>query len=691
MGAFLASMYFGYSYAFFLGSIWVDQGFYNHSMGRPYSGGDIISVFFGVLLGVFALGGLTPNIQHLTKAKIAGKTAFDIIDRVPKIKVDDPNAKEHKLNGEVRFENVDFVYPSRPDQKVLKNFSWTFEAGKTTAVVGASGSGKSTIVQLIERFYDPTAGKIFVDGEELTGLSLRHLRSQIGYVGQEPALFNTSIAENVRLGKPGATAEDIEEALRSTNAWGFVSAQANGVHTEAGAGGSQLSGGEKQRVALSRAFVKKPKLLIFDEATSALDKRNEAEVTKSIEQMKKELGSVTTIVIAHRLSTVVGADTIIVMKKGRIAESGDHKSLLAKGGTYAKLVATQEAVDQEAQRQASVHAAEEAKSTTQPAAAEPVTDQGAPDSARALIPSIADDAKIVGPDAKAADAPPETEHDKYAAKLMAECNEALKELEAEAKALEGKWTLGRAKAAVKKLAGPPGSVALGLVSSAVLGGIMPFLGWLIMKCLFGVAVAQAQGTSGLAEIYPWIICMFSCAALAVPVKAAQQVSLTTVGNSLAAGMRRKLYGAVLHKQMAWHDDKLNAPAIIGNMLNAEVQSLQVVAIDITAASLEGFGGILIGLTMAFVFSWPIACCLIAIAPLMMLSNKVATRVKFKQWGMMASDRAETKEAETVIGDAIGNFKTVASLANHEPLVKKYDSVNGRRCELEAREANCEGI
>ena len=121
---------------------------------------------------------------------------------------------------------------------MLKNFSWTFEAGKTTAIVGASGSGKSTIVQLIERFYDPSEGNIFVDGEELTGLKLRHLRSQIGYVGQEPALFNTSIAENVGLGKPGATAEEIEEALRSTNAWGFVSAQAKGVHTEAGAGGS---------------------------------------------------------------------------------------------------------------------------------------------------------------------------------------------------------------------------------------------------------------------------------------------------------------------------------------------------------------------------------------------------------------------------------------------------------------------
>ena len=162
--------------------------------------------------------------------------------------------------------------------------------------------------------------------------------------------------------------------------------------------------------------MKKPKLLIFDEATSALDKRNEAEVTKSIDQMKKELGSVTTIVIAHRLSTVISADTIIVMKKGKIDEYGDHKSLLAKGGTYAALVRTQEEVDQQAARQASVHPAGEDLSTAQMAAAEPVTDQGAPETQRALIPAPADDAaKKVGPDAKAEDVPAETEQDKYAA------------------------------------------------------------------------------------------------------------------------------------------------------------------------------------------------------------------------------------------------------------------------------------
>jgi len=188
------------------------------------------------------------------------------------------------------------------------------------------------VVQLIERFYDPDdvpAGwldnGIFIDGAPLKDVKLRSLRNQIGYVGQEPVLFNLSIEENIKLGKPDATAAEIEQALRSTNSYEFVKefgkgSYETGLKTNVGQGGGQLSGGQKQRIALSRAFIKKPKLLIFDEATSALDKKNEMEVQKAIEDMKKELKSVTTIVIAHRLSTVRQADHIIVLKKGKIAE-----------------------------------------------------------------------------------------------------------------------------------------------------------------------------------------------------------------------------------------------------------------------------------------------------------------------------------------------------------------------------------
>ena len=158
------AIYIGYTYAFFIGAIWVDEGFFNHAYDRPYKSGDIISVFFGVLFGMIAIGGLGPNIVAFAESKAAGKRAFDVIDREPGIKIDDPAAIDHNLVGEIEFKNVNFHYPSRLDQKVLHSFSYKFEVGKTTAIVGPSGSGKSTVVQLIERFYDPTEGEICIDG-----------------------------------------------------------------------------------------------------------------------------------------------------------------------------------------------------------------------------------------------------------------------------------------------------------------------------------------------------------------------------------------------------------------------------------------------------------------------------------------------------------------------------------------------
>lgn len=191
-------------------------------------------------------------------------------------------------------------------------------------------------------------GDITFDGVPLKTIKLQKLRNQIGYVGQEPVLFNTTVKKNIQLGKPDATDAEIDTALRSTNAYKFVYAKEKNVNTFCGSGGTQLSGGEKQRIALARAFIKKPKVLIFDEATSALDKKNEAEVQQSIEDMKHELGSVTTIVIAHRLSTVRDADNIIVMRKGKKYEEGTHDELMAKRGLYFKLINTQEQADTKA-------------------------------------------------------------------------------------------------------------------------------------------------------------------------------------------------------------------------------------------------------------------------------------------------------------------------------------------------------
>ena len=176
MGFFMFCIYSSYAYAFTMGGLWVDRQTWNHTYDRPYTAGDSISVFFGILFGFFALSATGPCFNAVAEAKAAGTLAFRVIDRPVKINQDSKTAVDHKLSGQIRFDGVDFFYPTRPDTKVLKNFSCTFEVGKTTAIVGPSGSGKSTVVQLIERFYEPTKGEVFVDDKALTNLKLRELR-----------------------------------------------------------------------------------------------------------------------------------------------------------------------------------------------------------------------------------------------------------------------------------------------------------------------------------------------------------------------------------------------------------------------------------------------------------------------------------------------------------------------------------
>ena len=226
-----------YAYCFAIGAVWVDRGFENSAEDRQYLAGDCLAVFFGVLIGLFSLGGAGPSMTAVNVAKAAGKAAFDVIDRKPQIDQDDASAEMHILQGGIEFKNVDFFYPSRPDQAILRGFSHKFEEGKTTAIVGPSGSGKSTTVQLVERFYDPNAGQVLVDGKDLKSINLRFYRQQIGYVGQEPVLFNTTIKKNLLMGKPDATDEEIQEALVKTNAWGFVSKYPEGIYANVGAGG----------------------------------------------------------------------------------------------------------------------------------------------------------------------------------------------------------------------------------------------------------------------------------------------------------------------------------------------------------------------------------------------------------------------------------------------------------------------
>ncbi|KAE9449262.1 hypothetical protein C3L33_18834, partial [Rhododendron williamsianum] len=270
----------------------------------------------------------------------SGYKLMKMIRQRPTIIQDPSNGKcLAEFSGKIEFEDVTFSYPSRPDVIILRDFTISFPAGKTTAVVGGSGSGKSTIVSLIERFYDPNQGQILLDNVDIKTLQLRWLRDQIGLVNQEPALFATTIAENILYANPDATLIEVEAAASAANAHKFITLLPNGYNTQVGERGVQLSGGQKQRIAIARAMLKNPKILLLDEATSALDAGSESIVQEALEHL---MVGRTSLVVAHRFSTIRNVDSIAVIQQGQVVETGTHDELISKSGAFASLCRFQE-------------------------------------------------------------------------------------------------------------------------------------------------------------------------------------------------------------------------------------------------------------------------------------------------------------------------------------------------------------
>ena len=333
-------IYLNYGLAFWMGSRFLVKG--------EIALSSILTILMSVMIGAFGLGNVAPNAQAFTTAISAAAKIFNTIDRVsPLDPTSDAGEKLTHVEGTIELKHVKHIYPSRPEVIVMNDVSLVIPAGKKTALVGASGSGKSTIIGLVERFYNPVGGQVFLDGHDVSTLNLRWLRQQISLVSQEPTLFGTTIFGNIAHGLIGTKFENesgdtqkerVIQAAKIANAHDFISALPEGYETNVGERGFLLSGGQKQRIAIARAMISNPKILLLDEATSALDTKSEGVVQATLEVAA---AGRTTINIAHRLSTIKDADNIVVMAEGRVVEQGTHDVLLMKQGAYYSLVEAQ--------------------------------------------------------------------------------------------------------------------------------------------------------------------------------------------------------------------------------------------------------------------------------------------------------------------------------------------------------------
>ena len=299
--------------------------------------GGLTSFLVYSMFVAFALGALTELWADFMKASGASERVFELMDRQPAMPASGGERPAH-TEGRVQLQDVRFTYPARPDVPVLQGIELNIEPGEVVAIVGPSGSGKSTIASLLGRLYDPQGGRILLDGKDLKELDPEWLRQQIGVVAQEPLLFSSSIADNIRYGKAGASMAEIEAAAKAANAHDFITRFPERYDTLVGERGVQLSGGQKQRVAIARAMLKDPRLLILDEATSALDAESEHLVKEALDRLMKGR---TTLIIAHRLSTVMDADRVMVLEGGKIVQSGSHAALMGQDGLYRRLVERQ--------------------------------------------------------------------------------------------------------------------------------------------------------------------------------------------------------------------------------------------------------------------------------------------------------------------------------------------------------------
>ncbi|KAI3705321.1 hypothetical protein L1987_75557 [Smallanthus sonchifolius] len=605
------------------------------------NGGLAIATMFSVMIGGLALGQSAPSMTAFAKARVAAAKIYRIIDHKPSVdKNDELGFELDSVSGLVELKNVNFSYPSRPDVKILNNFSLSVPAGKTIALVGSSGSGKSTVVSLIERFYDPTSGQVMLDGHDIKGLKLKWLRQQIGLVSQEPALFATTIQENILLGRPDASMVEIEEAARVSNAHSFIIKLPDAYDTQVGERGLQLSGGQKQRIAIARAMLKNPAILLLDEAMSALDSESEKLVQEALDRFM--IGR-TTLVIAHRLSTIRKADLVVVLQQGGVLEMGTHDELFAKGenGTYAKLIKMQEIAHETAMtnaRKSSARPSSARNSVSSPIITRNSSYGRSPYSRRLSDFSTSDFSMSVE------GGYPSYRHEKLPFKVQA----------------SSFWRLA-------KMNSPEWTYALiGSVGSVVCGSLSAFFAYVLSAVLS--VYYNPDHAYMIKEIGKYCYLLIGVSSTALIFNTLQHFFWDVVGENLTKRVREKMLAAVLKNEMAWFDQEENESSRIAARLSLDANNVRSAIGDRISVIMQNSALMLVACTAGFVLQWRLALVLVAVFPLVVAATVLQ---KMFMQGFSGDLEGAHVKATQLAGEAVANMRTVAAFNSEAKIVNLF--------------------
>jgi len=604
---------------------------------QRYNPKSLLVVFFSVLIGGFQIGQSAPYAEALATARSAAGKIYRIIDRVPHIdSSSNKGLKPKSLHGNIKFSNIFFNYPSRKDVKILQGFSLEIPQGKTVALVGSSGCGKSTCIQLAQRFYDPESGGVEIDGTNIKELNIGWLRDQIGVVGQEPVLFDFSIKENIRLGNLDATDDEIKQACKEANALDFIMKLPNTFDTTVGEGGTQLSGGQKQRIAIARALVRNPKILLLDEATSALDTESEKVVQAALDNVR---AGRTTIVVAHRLSTIRTADIIVAIDAGTVKEIGTHQDLMANKDLYYSLVMRQmegktETVDSNLYPNLEKEEIETNKLERKDSVVGKLTRQMSRRMSRRLSTT-----KII--------------------KDVAGSDPIKEELEEDLPKVQMIRILRRNSPEAFY-------ILVGVIASCGMGAVMPLFA-VIFGDILGVLgyedIEKARADSIKYSLLFLLLGFFSFMVMFL-----QGLMFGISGENLTARMRKDAFEAMLRQEIGWYDKVENNTGSLCARLSGDAAKVQGATGARVGSIMQGIAGVLIAVIMGLYFNWKLGLVCSLFFPLLIIA------VVFEQRIIMGVDSVEKKAFEKsakLAIEAISNIRTVAGLRCEERYIDMY--------------------